>query len=196
MRERNPRGQGGSLRTALIEAALRLLAADGGSGFSLRAAAREAGIAAPSVYRHFPDRDRLRLAAIGVLFEEVSGLADLAEAALPGGSAWERLLAVCAVPVRFAAVRPGHHAALFAGGADGDPGGNAFGTPLLGRMTALVREILAAAGRMEDPARLALLLWLGIQGVVSQRIARPGADWPDAEELVRQLARRLVRPDG
>lgn len=195
-RARNRRGEGGRLRAALVEGTRRLLAAaPGGETFSLRAAAREAGVAAPSVYRHFPDRDRLLLAALETLFDELDGLGEVAERDA-GGTAWQRLLAVCVVPVRFALARPGHYAALAGSGMVAAAGPDAFGTPLLGRMTTLLREILAAGGRMEDPERLALLLWLAIHGVVSQRIARPGTAGPDPEELVRQLARRLVRPDG
>ncbi|WP_420706698.1 TetR/AcrR family transcriptional regulator [Streptomyces sp. Amel2xE9] len=64
-RGRNPRGQGEWLRGEIVGAVLRLLdeLADD-QVLSLRAVAREVGIAATSVYLHFADRDALVLAAL------------------------------------------------------------------------------------------------------------------------------------
>src|SRR3954469_6780992 len=64
-RGRNPRGQGERLREDIVSAALRMLddLADD-QALSLRAVAREVGIAATSVYIHFADRDALVLAAL------------------------------------------------------------------------------------------------------------------------------------
>src|SRR5258708_12943097 len=64
-RGRNPRGQGERLREDIVVAALRLLDELGDDqALSLRAVAREVGIAATSVYIHFADRDALVLAAM------------------------------------------------------------------------------------------------------------------------------------
>ena len=52
----------GSLREALMEAALRLVKEKGLRGFSLREASREAGVAASAPYRHFSDRGALMTA--------------------------------------------------------------------------------------------------------------------------------------
>ena len=58
----------GSLRTAILEAAARMIERDGVEGLSVREAARRAGVSHNAPYRHFPDRDALRtaLAADGV----------------------------------------------------------------------------------------------------------------------------------
>lgn len=64
----------GDLRRALIDAALRLLEAEGPEALSLRAAAREAGVSPAAPYHHFKDKDEL-LAAVA---EE--GYRDLAAA--------------------------------------------------------------------------------------------------------------------
>jgi len=49
----------GDLRAALIEVGLRLLAERDVEGVSLREMAREVGVSATSVYRHFPDKSAL-----------------------------------------------------------------------------------------------------------------------------------------
>ena len=64
-RSRNRRGQGELLRQEIIEAALRMLNELGDDeALSLRAVAREVGIAATSVYIHFADRDELVFTAL------------------------------------------------------------------------------------------------------------------------------------
>ncbi len=54
-RQRNQRGEGARLKDEVIEAAMRLLDRSPNAQLSLRMVAKEAGIAAPSVYRHFAD---------------------------------------------------------------------------------------------------------------------------------------------
>src|SRR5689334_10839798 len=64
-RSRNRRGQGELLRREIIDAALRMLNELGDDdALSLRAGAREVGIAATAVYFHFADRDALVYAAL------------------------------------------------------------------------------------------------------------------------------------
>src|SRR5437763_13307692 len=73
-RPRNPQGQGCRLRTELIEAADRLLSRSGDvEGLSLRAVAREAGIATPSIYLHFADKRALVRAVLEARFQELAG---------------------------------------------------------------------------------------------------------------------------
>lgn len=52
----------GDLRAALIQAGLDLLADRDVEGLSLREVARAVGVSAPSVYRHFPDKQALMTA--------------------------------------------------------------------------------------------------------------------------------------
>lgn len=53
----------GDLRRALLDATLKLIDERGPHGFTLRAAAREAGVTAGATYHHFEDKDAL-LAAV------------------------------------------------------------------------------------------------------------------------------------
>ena len=70
-RKRNPRGQGERLRDDIIEAASRLLADPAAPPLTLRAVAREVGVAATSVYLHFDSIDTLTLATVNHLFAEL-----------------------------------------------------------------------------------------------------------------------------
>src|SRR3981081_2130929 len=80
-RRPNARGQGERLREDIVSAAVRLLdeLADD-QALSLRAVAREVGIAATSVYIHFADRDALVLAALERCHRDLMRAVDQAEA--------------------------------------------------------------------------------------------------------------------
>ncbi|QLC23971.1 TetR/AcrR family transcriptional regulator [Parasphingopyxis algicola] len=68
----------GDLRSALIDTGLRLLETKAGGDIGLREVARETGVSATAVYRHFPDKDAL-LTALAI--EGFEKLADDQEAA-------------------------------------------------------------------------------------------------------------------
>ena len=199
-RQRNPRGGGDRLRTEIIEAATRLLAQLGeDEPFSLRAVAKAADIAPPSVYLHFPDKTALILAVLDKLFAQLATARDEAEqaAAEAGGGAWERLLARSLAYVQFGLERPGHYKVLYEGRAIprlDDPRVAAIGQPMLDRTAELIREILARrrAKPAADAQRLALLLWACLHGVVSLQINKPTIDWPSIDELTEQMTRALV----
>jgi AcrR family transcriptional regulator len=204
-RPRNARGSGNRLRGEIIDAAVTVLAALGPEDpFSLRSVAKEARVAAPSVYIHFPDRNALLLAVLEKLFGEQVALRGAAEevAAAAGGGAWERLLARSIASVEFGLKYPGHYKVLFEGRVVprlNDPRIANFGRPLLVRSIELIREIAptSRSGRAsDDPQRLALLLWSGLHGIVSLRVNKPTIEWPPAVELVEQIARAIIQPDA
>lgn len=200
LRRRNPRGGGDRLRAEIIEAATRLLARLGeDEPFSLRAVAKEADIAPPSVYLHFIDKTALILAVLEKLFSQLATSRDEAEQAVAeaGGSAWDRLLARSLAYVRFGLERPGHYKVLYEGRAIprlDDPRLAAIGQPMLDRTADLIRDVLQVSSvkRAEDAPRLALLLWASLHGVVSLQINKPTIDWPEADDLAEQIARALV----
>src|SRR5215469_7066003 len=92
-RQRNPRGQGERLRDDIIEAASRLLADPAAPPLTLRAVAREAGVAATSVYLHFADLESLVLAVADRRFGELIGLQD--DARNQGTDPCQRVRAGC-----------------------------------------------------------------------------------------------------
>jgi AcrR family transcriptional regulator len=202
-RARNARGEGERLWDEILAAAIKVLSTIGPDDpFSLRAVAKEARIAAPSVYIHFADRNVLLLAVLEKLFREQVAIRAAAEeeAARAGGGPWERLLARSIVAVQFGLKHPGHYKVLFEGRVVlrlNDPRIADFGHPLLMRSIELIREIkpVSATARVsQDPQRLALLLWSGLHGVISLRINKPTLDWPSSTELVEQITRAIIQP--
>src|SRR5215831_10829801 len=76
-RTRNPKGEGGRLREDLVEAAAQMIAETGDAGqLTLRGVARRVGIAAPSIYRHFPDVDHLKMAVVDRAFGQFAAERD------------------------------------------------------------------------------------------------------------------------
>lgn len=135
----------GDLRSALVAEGLRLIETRTAEEISLREVARNAGVSATAVYRHFPDKRALMQA----LAEE--GLARLyaaqaeAAAAAPKGGAFE---ATGRAYVRFALAQPGLFRATFA-----YP--DAFAQPPEDAASALLRaNALTLAGGDDAEARL------------------------------------------
>lgn len=91
----------GDLRSALVEAAIAVIAERGVRDFSLAEASRRLGVTTAAPYRHFADRDEL-LAAVAAraLSTFAAMLADAADAAATPA---QRLAAMAGAYVRFAA---------------------------------------------------------------------------------------------
>lgn len=97
-RSRNPRGRGDQLRTQILRAVERLLGEEARMrelSLSLREVAREVGIAPPSIYLHFADKDELAWAVVqdgyDTLADELSAAGE--RAAEQGDDPFERLRA-------------------------------------------------------------------------------------------------------
>jgi AcrR family transcriptional regulator len=104
----------GDLRSALIEAGMKALETTDPNDISLRQLAREVGVSATAVYRHFPDKRALfgALAHTGLamLFADQKAASDAAGGGGPGFSATGRAY------VRFAIANPGLFRLIFAHG--------------------------------------------------------------------------------
>jgi AcrR family transcriptional regulator len=110
-RQRNPRGQGERLRDDIIEAASRLLADPAAPPLTLRAVAREVGVAATSVYLHFDDIDSLILAVAHRCFGELVRLQEQAHDQNPDPC--QRVRAGCLAYCEFGLANPGHYQLMF-----------------------------------------------------------------------------------
>lgn len=99
------------LREEILSAATRVIdGADSEGEVSLRRIAREAGIAAPSVYAHFADRDRVLEAVAESSWVQVSE--EIAEHVQAATDPRERLLIGCRVYVSFAQRHPLRYALM------------------------------------------------------------------------------------
>lgn len=194
-RPRNPQGQGGRLRDELIRAADRILARTGDEqGLSLRAVAREAGVAAPSIYLHFADKRTLVLAVLAARFAEL-GRAIEAAVAVPADPIG-KLRAGCEAYCRFGLDQPNAYRVLFGNvtvlGAEAQPeqrpGGDVFGLLVGG-----IRQCIESGSVMAaDPERAAANVWAALHGIVSLRRSAPGFPWPPMREQVEDVLVGLV----
>lgn len=192
-RKRNPRGEGQRLRAELIEAASRLLAEHGAvEAISLRAVATEAGVSAPSVYRHFADLDALLMAVVEARFGDFE--AHLAAAAEGIDDPFEALAAMGRAYLQFADEQPGRYQAIFHHGlvdqVAGDvpfeqmPGAGCF----LAIVAAVQRCLDTNPGDDRDAFRLAVQLWASVHGIADLRANHPGFPWPPIGVLLTDMA--------
>lgn len=101
----------GDLRRALVEAAQRVLVAEGPSALSLRAVAREAGVSPAAPYHHFKDKSELLEA---VANEGWRGLDEAVEVATEGVEiAEDRLTSFCVAYVEYARDNPAIYRVMY-----------------------------------------------------------------------------------
>lgn len=105
----------GDLRRALVDAARRLLEAEGPSALSLRAVAREAGVSPAAPYHHFKDKAELLEAVAHEGWEMVSRLMTEAKAGTTGP---HQLTALGIAYVCFARDNPALYRVMYDGARD------------------------------------------------------------------------------
>jgi AcrR family transcriptional regulator len=201
-RSRNRRGEGDQLRRDLIAATNRLL--ENGAThetLSLRAVAREVGVAATSVYLHFPDKMALLLVVYQQHFAELAD--DLREAIAGQPEPAGQLRAACLRYLRFAADHPEAYHVMFTA-----PGTNRElprpitdderpGAEILAIIAGILQDC-ADAGLASAAAAFpaTLCLWAALHGITTLRLARPYVPWPSEETLVDTLLTNYTRPVG
>jgi AcrR family transcriptional regulator len=190
-RGRNRRGQGELLRRDIIDATLRMLNELGDDeALSLRAVAREVGIAATSVYIHFADRDSLVFAALEQCTADL--LRDLEQAESSGEEPVAKLRARLVLLGTWVRDNPGLYKVLHE-------------SRLNQRMHLVFKDDLATAtiaavqrcmdaglAPVDDPAAVALDLRAAVHGAVSLRVNEPGMDFPPLEEQIDRFLTKLV----
>jgi AcrR family transcriptional regulator len=190
-RGRNPRGQGERLREEIITVALRLLdeLADD-QALSLRAVAREIGIAATSVYIHFADRDALVHAALLRCHQDLLDAADRAEAA--AGDPVARLRARTLLQGAWAHEHPGLYKVLHESTLNRRTD-MSFKEEIGRRATAAIQRCMdAGLAPTGDAAEVAMDLRAAVHGAVSMRVNQPDLPWPPLEEQVDRYLTKLV----
>ncbi len=201
---RNRRGEGARLGDEIIEAALAIIDRTGSDdAVTLRAVAREVGIAAPSIYAHFADRDAIVLAAVSRTFSE---LYEAIVAGIAGSSddPVERLVGGCTGYVEFGMEHPARYSVLFPCerlGAehvpDVGPGGNpvpeGYGADSFGLLIDSIADC-SAAGRSSSTAPLidATAVWVAMHGTVTIWSALPDFPWPERSAFIANFVRALA----
>jgi AcrR family transcriptional regulator len=194
-RARNPRGEGAKLREALVAAASAMVAATGdASQLSLRGVARAVGIAAPSIYRHFPDLDHLKQAVVERAFQRFAEARDQASAETDDPA--QALLARCRAYCRFALANPGPYRFMFGHQAPkGSPVAMAAFHALAQSIAKCQQDGLTLA--TDRPEHLAAQAWAALHGLVILRLNSPEFPWPaPLEQMADDAVTRLVGLTG
>jgi AcrR family transcriptional regulator len=198
---RNRRGEGERLRSDLIAAADRLLRTGyTHESLSLRAVARDVGIAATSIYLHFPDRFSLLLAVYQRHFADLAERID--EAIGAHADPAEQLRGVTTAYWGFAAEHPDAYYVMFI-----VPGTNTIANPLPQEIrpgAAIIQSVQEVITRCVDdgltppldPYCAALCLWTGLHGLITMIAARPHVPWPPQEQLLDTLLSTYIVPKG
>lgn len=193
-RRRNLRGHGALLRDEILAAATRVIdGADTEGEVSLRSIAREAGIAAPSVYAHFEDRDRVLEAVAESSWVQVSQ--EIAEHVQAATDPRERLLIGCRVYVSFAQRHPLRYALMTQDGQAPPAARQALSTvtrALLACRGEAPSSLAEPPGPLSDPAsdRIAAALSVALHGVAMlHRTDTPNLWLSDfnTDEVIRTL---------
>ena len=184
------RGEGDRLRDEIVEAACRLLHQTGDlSTLSLRAVAREVGVATTSLYLHFDNITELARAVkihwLDLLAEEVRSAA-----AAASGDPIDRVRAIAHAYIDAGMSDPNRYWVLFTSealphSATGFQGVTAF--------DAAHARIVEAVPPSVDSYLLTVQFWCAMHGLVTLRQARPSFPWPDLDKQVDDLVNRLIR---
>ena len=209
--KRNARGQGARLTGEIVSGALSIIEREGtDEAVTLRAVAREIGIAAPSIYAHFPDRATIMLAVVARVFDELTETISRARLSA-GDDPVERLVAGCEAYVAFGLGRPARYRVLFS---ERRPEGDASwrdyckpvafspnGSPVLEfgaesfslLVDALAQCIVAGRSASTDAMADSTAIWVALHGTVSLKASAPGFPWPEPDDFVRRFVLRLAR---
>lgn len=197
-RKPNRRGEGAKLRPEIVAGAAAVLEETGSEdAVTLRAVARKVGIATPSIYGHFDDRDQILLAVIADAFAELDAVL---VAATTDVEASDHLAAACAAYLTFATTRPHRYRVMFARHRTGEAGSmnetrptdELVGAAAFGRLVdAVARHPDTAGGSPLEPA---VALWVALHGYISLRDAVPAFPWPPEQAMLDDLIARILRP--
>ena len=207
---RNARGQGTRLADDIVRGALALVERTGSDeAVTLRAVAREVGIAAPSIYAHYADREAIIMAVVVQVFDELAATIEKAEATVSADPV-QRLLAGCQAYLEYGLGRPARYGLLFARrgvapedycqpvpmGPDGTPV-LAFGAEAFSLLLQAIQEcVKAGVSASTDVLADATGVWVALHGAVTLRTALRAFPWPELAAFNRQLVLPLARVTG
>lgn len=201
-RKRNPRGQGARLREEIIQATSVLLERTANEeSVTLRAIAREIGIASPSINSHFADRMEILDAVIA---REVTVLYEmLAEAVATQTDPVERLLAAVRSYYHYGVTRPSRYRLLLGRRFLPDWSEDRPMTESLQvtgaafqMIVGLVQDCIdAGRSRNTDASTTAVSLWALLHGVLALPNSITSFPWPDMEQVLEEATARVAGLD-
>jgi AcrR family transcriptional regulator len=164
------------LTSEIKEVALAQLASGGGAALSLRAIAREMGMASSALFRYFHNRDALLTALIIDSYSSLAEAAEAAEARVHQQSIEDRWMAICRGVRNWAVAHPHEYALI-------------FGSPIPG--------YAAPPGTVGPASRVPLLLGDLLGDLMSERSYDAGAH-PEPSATVQRAIDpvRAVMPEG
>jgi AcrR family transcriptional regulator len=195
-RQPNRRGAGSQLRDDLVTAAIDMIEAQPMQPPTLRGLARRTGVAATSVYLHFPDVDHVLAAVVEHGFTELAHATATAARATRGPL--HELRTRCRAYCRFGLDHPNLYRVMFqtdlphatiTPDPTNTPGRRSFDV-LVTTVTACIES--GSAPQHDDPFRLASLIWTAEHGIVLARIARPTFPWPPLDAYVDEMVNRMM----
>jgi AcrR family transcriptional regulator len=211
-RVRARRGEGDKLREEILAAASTLLdETQDEAAVSIRAIADRVGVTAPSIYRHFGDKDELLGAVSAGVFAQLSE--GVARAVADARSPLDALAAAGLCYCEFGLAHPEHYRLVFmrapfkgddvdhsdlraALAADVIPDSHPLfsGTELAGsqafkQLYDLVATVLAEIPKRRRPDVFAMTtsMWTAVHGITSLRIAKPDFAWPSLPDQIDTL---------
>jgi AcrR family transcriptional regulator len=172
------------LTAAIVASARRQLAEIGPAQLSVRAVARDLGMASSAVYRYFPSRDELLTELLVILYGELGDLVDAADAACEPTDLTGRWRALGSALRAWAVAAPHEYAFLYGSPVPGYAAPEATIAPsarVTGVLIRLARDLdapgprtstfddfRALAGDLSDEAALrAITAWGGLLGAIS-----------------------------
>ena len=196
------RGEGDRLRQEILVAATRMLEETGREdALSLRGVAREVGISAPSVYRHFKDKADLVSTVLDATYRALAvKMSEAGEsAAAAGADPWARVRATVTAYRRFAIDKPRRYRLMFSLEYEPErrPSADHPIDTVLQTWTDTADAYLteAAPGRRAEARDLGTHLWTALHGqlVLWRTLPSPFAGSEDVLiELEESLLRRLL----
>jgi AcrR family transcriptional regulator len=198
-RQRYRRGEGDRLREEILAVAEQLLFEHADpETVSIRAIGQRVGVTAPSIYRHFPDKDALITAVCRRGFDRMG---DVMASHLAGViDPLDRIHAMATGYCAFALSNPAQYRVLLMSPnidhhqhVNDEPISSSVAELIdrsemhgLHLLTDLVNDaILQKCIVGFDAVGLSLMLWSSVHGMVSLRIADPLFPWPPVEEQLR-----------
>ncbi|MFF5010525.1 TetR/AcrR family transcriptional regulator [Streptomyces phaeochromogenes] len=165
-------GEGSRLRQEILEAAERLLEqGELPEEISLRGIAREAGVTAPAIYKHFKDKAELMWTLLDGVYATMAEDMRTAQRSTPSDTPWAGLCAVIDAYSRIATSEPRRYHLLFRIGPDLPPLPDARVHPMgvildawIEAVAPCLPESVRAAEDSLDAEQTAKLLWSGLHG--------------------------------